>query len=206
MPLKSIKNLFIQTEETDEQSDSVKTVTTNTGAKQEIPISTSSTKPTASKDVAKFVEILTKEVQKSNLEGYDYLEFKTSIEELKETGLTQEQAIKSASIAVKSLTSPKQILDSIGHYLNVVDKNKKDFEQNVLLKLTELIQQDEKELSKTLSEIDRLKSLEQSLRKNIEENKQKTDSHTNGFSEAYKIVVSSIKEDEMTIKKVIGEK
>lgn len=206
MPLKSIKNLFIQTEYTEETSDpkkSTENVETPTNQKN---ISTSMSKPIASKDVEKFVEVLTKDIQNSNLEGYDYLEFKTSIEELKESGLTLEQAIKSASIAVKSLTTPQKILESISHYIQIVDKNKTEFEGNVVQKLKELISADEKELKQTLAEIDRLKNLEQTLIKKIDENKRKADANSNGFSEAYKIVISSMKEDEALIKKVLGDK
>ncbi|WCL49791.1 hypothetical protein [Leptospira sp. GIMC2001] len=208
MPLKSIKNLFIQTEFTGEEEPAE---TSKEAAKAEpTPAPKSSTqvssKPATTKEVGRFVEILTKDIEKSNLDGYDYLEFKTSIEELKESGLTQDQAIKSASIAVKSLTSPKNIIDSISHYKQVVDKNKKEFEQNVVIKLKEKIQEDQKELANTVSEIERLKGLEQKLRKSIEENEQKAETNSHGFEEAYKIVIATLKEDELSIKKVLGDK
>ena len=207
MPFKSIKDLFIQTESTGDEPESNQT---NTNASEK-PSSTQpsqvvSTKPIASHDVGKFVEILTKDLEKSNLEGYDYLEFKTSVDELKQSGLSQDQAIKSASIAVKSMTSPKNIIDSIDHYKQIVEKNKKDFEQNVVQKLKEKIQDDQKELTNTISELERLKSAEQKLRKSIEENERKAESNSTAFHEAYKIVIATLKEDEASIKKVLGDK
>lgn len=204
MALSSIKNLFIQTEDTEVDSSSEEKSIESEKQTESKVSSSSASKTISNAEVGKFVDVLFKEIEKSNLEGYDYLEFKTSVEELVESGLQKEQAIKAASIAVKSLTTPKAILDSIEHYLQIIDKNKKDFEKNVILKLKDKISEDEKELNSTISEIERLRKLETELRKSIDSNQIKIENNSQGFNEAYKLVLGSMKEDEKTIKKVLG--
>ncbi|NCS92451.1 MAG: hypothetical protein GW761_01470 [Leptospira sp.] len=204
MALSSIKNLFIQTEDTEVDSSSEEKSIESEKQTESKVSSSSASKTISNAEVGKFVDVLFKEIEKSNLEGYDYLEFKTSVEELVESGLQKEQAIKAASIAVKSLTTPKAILDSIEHYLQIIDKNKKDFEKNVILKLKDKISEEEKELNSTISEIERLRKLETELRKSIDSNQIKIENNSQGFNEAYKLVLGSMKEDEKTIKKVLG--
>lgn len=204
MALSSIKNLFIQTEDTEVDSSSEEKSIESEKQTESKVSSSSASKTISNAEVGKFVDVLFKEIEKSNLEGYDYLEFKTSVEELVESGLQKEQAIKAASIAVKSLTTPKAILDSIEHYLQIIDKNKKDFEKNVILKLKDKISEVEKELNSTISEIERLRKLETELRKSIDSNQIKIENNSQGFNEAYKLVLGSMKEDEKTIKKVLG--
>ena len=204
MALSSIKNLFIQTEDIEVDSSSEEKSIESEKQTESKVSSSSASKTISNAEVGKFVDVLFKEIEKSNLEGYDYLEFKTSVEELVESGLQKEQAIKAASIAVKSLTTPKAILDSIEHYLQIIDKNKKDFEKNVILKLKDKISEEEKELNSTISEIERLRKLETELRKSIDSNQIKIENNSLGFNEAYKLVLGSMKEDEKTIKKVLG--
>ena len=78
---------------------------------------------------AKSISYLSNAIEKNNLKGFDYLEFKKSLAAMADM-LDEETAIKSAfaTAANMGLTKDK-LLQSIEHYKNVLSKEKRQFDE-----------------------------------------------------------------------------
>jgi hypothetical protein len=66
-------------------------------------------------------------VEAADIEGYDYLELKQSLKNMAALPLTEEQKIAAAFATVANQTSREKILDSITHYIGIVDKSESSF-------------------------------------------------------------------------------
>jgi gas vesicle protein len=201
---KSIASLFVNMEEDINESTPVAQTKSEPTLTPSRPSSEQSV--TTNEDVKKFVEVLTNEIQESNLEGYDYLEFKDSVEELKQEGSSLDEAIKKVFIVVKSLTSVKKILDSLNHYKEVIKHNKEDFEKNVASKLTDSIKASEKEYADIQKQLKSLKERSDVLEAEIKDKQITIDKNTVAFNKAYDLIMSNLEEDRKSIIKVIGDK
>jgi len=205
--LKSIASLFVNMEEGEEVETTTTTNPTNQ-IKHVVVNSPSSFKntETSKEEVRKFVEVLTKEIEESNLDGYDYLEFKESVEELRKDGSTLDEAIKKTFIVVKSLTNVKKIIDSLTHYQEVVKNNKKDFEKNVSFKLEESINKSKLEYEGIQTQIKKLSERSAVLEKEISEKESIIEKNTSSFNQAYELIMGNLEEDKKSIIKVLGDK
>ncbi|HNG89366.1 MAG TPA: hypothetical protein PK858_04155, partial [Saprospiraceae bacterium] len=71
------------------------------------------------------LDFLTKALEKNNLPGFDYFEFKRAVATLLEMKIDEDTAFKSAfaTAATVGLTKEK-LLDTAGYYRNLLDKEK----------------------------------------------------------------------------------
>lgn len=74
------------------------------------------------------LDFLTKALEKNNLPGFDYFEFKRAVATLLEMKIDEDTAFKSAfaTAATVGLTKEK-LLDTAGYYRNLLDKEKEQF-------------------------------------------------------------------------------
>ncbi|MCC7505403.1 MAG: hypothetical protein IT259_08885 [Saprospiraceae bacterium] len=76
------------------------------------------------------LEFLTAAIEKNNLPGFDYLEFKRAVVALKDLKLDEATAYKSAFTTASTLGLTKEKLtETAGYYRNVVAKEKEQFDQ-----------------------------------------------------------------------------
>jgi chromosome segregation ATPase len=75
------------------------------------------------------VEFLSKAISKSNLPGFDYLEFKQSIKAMSEMDLDKASKYKSAFATATTLgLDKKKLIETAQHYKTVLEKEKKQFD------------------------------------------------------------------------------
>ena len=131
---------------------------------------------------AKFMEILLAAMDKKNLDGFDYLEYKQSLKSLENMPMDEPTRYKSAFAMAKTMgATPDMLVKTAGHYINVLKNEEKKFGQalvaqrakqvggrekqiknletgiqkkaEMIKKLTEEIEQDQKSLAAMKSEI-----------------------------------------------------
>ena len=109
--LKKLKSLFIVEEEGNNSSAQTTEVVQNQENRQEVvaPVSTphepiSPVVSQSGKNVdPKFIDILMKAIEENNLEGFDYLEFKSSLQSLAKMSMDDATRYQSAMAMAKSV-------------------------------------------------------------------------------------------------------
>ena len=82
----------------------------------------------AGKADQKFIDILLNAIDKNNLEGFDYLEYKTSLQGLDSMSMDEATRYKSAFVMAKTMgVTPTKLLSSAKHYVGVLNKEEKKF-------------------------------------------------------------------------------
>ncbi len=166
----------------------------------------------------KFVDMLLRSIEANNIEGFDYLEYKQSLQSLIKIESDEAKRFQNAFAMAQTMgLSKKKLNDSIKRYLQVLDGEEKKFseafekqkstqvierEQNVA-NLKKSIQAKNDQIKKLQSEI---KEADQELTKiesMINESLAKVEATKDGFYASYNIVVGQIKGDADKIKKYI---
>lgn len=77
----------------------------------------------------KSVEFITKAIEKANLPGLDYLEFRMAVDNLKKINLDEVTAIKSAYATMSTMDLTKEkIIETANHYKGVLLKEREQFD------------------------------------------------------------------------------
>lgn len=101
----------------------------------------------------KFVDILFKAMERNNMEGFDYIEFKQSLNNLSKMGMEEEMQFKSAYAAAQPMGAEKsKLINSAQHYMDVLKKEEAKFHQA-------LANQKEKQIQGTASKIESLQNM-----------------------------------------------
>lgn len=187
--LKKIKSLFIIEEESSveekleqisgdksnksQSSKSKKTVKSSADiGKQETVIEEEMYESSVSKAVKprkKFTDILLKAIDAQDLEGPDYLEFKSSLKSLESVIEEEETRFKSSFAVLQSAGITKGSLLSSGkHYLDVLDNEKKKFEETFREQQRKQVKQKEAKIQQLQAGINKRKEHLQKLITEIE--------------------------------------
>ncbi len=74
------------------------------------------------------LEFIVQAIERNNLPGFDYFEFKRAVTQLAEMNLDQATAYKSAFTTAATLGITKEkLIETAGYYRNVVEKEKEQF-------------------------------------------------------------------------------
>ena len=77
----------------------------------------------------KSVEYIAKAIEKANLPGFDYLEFRMAVDNLKKINLDEVTAIKSAYATMSTMGLTKErIIETAAHYKSVLVKEREQFD------------------------------------------------------------------------------
>ena len=77
----------------------------------------------------KSVEYIAKAIEKANLPGFDYLEFRMAVDNLKKINLDEVTAIKSAYATMSTMGLTKErIIETAAHYKSVLIKEREQFD------------------------------------------------------------------------------
>lgn len=132
-----LKSFFILEDENESQKAAEKAVENQskeaepTVTAKDITVNIEPSKaPQTGKPDAKFVDILLKAVEKNNLEGFDYLEYKSSLQSL--TGMDMDEATryKSALAMAKTMGStPDKLIKTAKHYISTLNAERSKFQE-----------------------------------------------------------------------------
>ncbi|MEM9887416.1 MAG: hypothetical protein AAF849_16090 [Bacteroidota bacterium] len=111
----------------------------------------------------KSLNFLIKALEKNNLPGFDYIEFKQSLGNLLAMDMLEETAFKSVYATASSVGLTKdKLLKSAAHYKQILDKEKGQFDVALQNQMT-------KHVEGKLKEVEKLKKQVQDYQKKIEE-------------------------------------
>jgi hypothetical protein len=225
---KKLKGLFVVEDNTPKKiiSDGKTTKEgTSTPSKGNSIVKATSTAPktVASSDTKgevndKFLRILFDALEKNNLEGFDYLEFKKSLQSLSAMPMDEATRFKSAFAMASSMDiSAKQLLDSADFYVNILAQEEQKFENALAQqKSTKVHSQEEQvkqlemavkakaeQIKQLTQEIDTLQQQITATNTEIAEQTAKVMKTKNDFTVSYDTVTEQIKHDVANMKKYL---
>ena len=76
----------------------------------------------------KLLGVLASAIQKANIDGFDYLEYKESIKSLEKMDMSEATRFQSALAMAKTMgANPQRLIQSAEYYLGVLDEERKKF-------------------------------------------------------------------------------
>ncbi len=166
----------------------------------------------------KFLNILFEALEKNNLEGFDYLEFKKSLQSLSVMPMDEATRFKSAFAMANSMNvTTDQLLQSADFYISILIQEEQKFENALAQqKSTKVHAQEEQvlQLEKTVAakteqiklltqEIDTLQQQITTTSAEIMDQTVKAEKTKNDFNVSYNAVVGQIKADVENMKKYL---
>jgi hypothetical protein len=122
---------------------------------------------------SKFTDILLGAMDKANLDGFDYLEYKKSLQSLQKMNMDEATAYQSAFAMASTMgATPAKLVETAGHYLEILQAEEKKF-QAALAKQQEgkvgAQRQEQQELRKLIQDKEaRIKQLEAEIKRHQE--------------------------------------
>ena len=104
------------------------------------------------------LEFLSNAIEKNNLPGFDYFEFKRAVAQLAELNLDEATAYKSAFTTAATLGLTKEkLIETAGYYRNVVEKEKEAFAKALENQNATKVSSRQQEVSRLRDQIERHK-------------------------------------------------
>lgn len=227
---KKIKKLFVVEEESiDEKLEKVvnqqrKAPATKTKGKktEQVTVETEvfdSNITGPAKPAKKFTTILLKALNRNNLEGSDYLEFKESLHSLK--GVIEDEGTRfKSSYAVLSNNgvTKEKLIETSKHYIDVLKEEKSNFEstfraqqskqikarEDKIVKLTNGLEKKKNQLQKLISDIENMEKELKNSKTEVNQVAGKVQLTKDQFMASYHLILEQIKQDVANIKKYIS--
>ncbi|MBI5914173.1 MAG: hypothetical protein HY842_02255 [Bacteroidetes bacterium] len=219
MPIdfKSIKSLFIVEDEN--------AATKNEQPAPGSPVDSSSAKinfdaPPArpGEANAKFMEVLFGAMEKSNLPGLDYLEYRQSLKSLEKMPMDEQVRYQSAFAMAQAMgATPQKLVESAGHYVNVLKEEEAKFQealrsqtterignrQEMIKNLDTTIRQKAEQIKKLTQEMEQHRAEMEKLEIEIKEATTKVEMTKNDFVASYQALVAQISADMENMRKFL---
>lgn len=124
-----------------------------------------------------FLDIITSVLERSNLPGFDYLEFKQSLAALEKMNMDKQTAIKSAFATASTVGLTKEkLLNTASHYLKILGKEKDEFEDAMQNQIKVKVEGKKEEVEKLRAMINNYKKEIEKLEAQIQQSQQTIDS------------------------------
>lgn len=216
--LKKLKSLFIVEDENapvgkqtpnPKQQKQQKSAKTSPKGNTAGPAPVQMPKPGGKAD-PKFVEVLLKAIEANNLDGFDYLEFKQSLQNLSNVQMDEKTKYQSAFAMAKTMgATPSKLVNSAQHYINVLRKEEAKFidalknqrqkqvldKENGIKQKEQLILEKQKRIEQLQKEIEADKKSLETDRAAINQSMAKVEATKQGFVNAYNSVLGQIQGD-----------
>jgi DNA repair exonuclease SbcCD ATPase subunit len=167
----------------------------------------------------KFMEVLLKAMEKNNLDGFDYLEYKKSLQSLAKMPMDEATRYKSAYAMAQTMgVKPEMLVKTAEHYIAALSREEKQFEQALtaqkqkqvqsklsqLKQLEETIQQKAQRIKQLTQEIEKHQQQMATTKQQVSDASVKIETTKNNFIASYNALVSKIQEDIDKMKQYLG--
>jgi len=149
-----LKSWFIIEEGTPSSNKKKKTTTTSKKStssstnKKATTSTTPSTTAGSGEVTSKFMSILLAAMDKNNLDGFDYLEFKEALKNLEKMPMDEKTRYQSAFAMAKTMdVTPEHLIKTAGHYVAILNKEEKKFGQALTAQRSKQIGGREKQIT-----------------------------------------------------------
>jgi chromosome segregation ATPase len=211
---KNIKSLFIVEEEGAGPAKSTATSKSAqkapAGSTPKGPVVEESSLGDKGKVTEKFMDVLFSAMEKNNLDGFDYLEYKQSLQSLVKMPMDEATRYQSAFAMAQTMgANPQKLIQSADHYISVLQKEEKKFEaalanqthnqiaskEKLVKELDATIKQKEAQIQKLQKEIAATRKKQEALRADVKKASVKVQTTKNNFIASYNQLVSQIQAD-----------
>ena len=166
----------------------------------------------------KFTDVLLKAMQAANLDGFDYLEYKQSLNSLKKMSMDEATQYQSAYAMAQTMgATPEHLVKTAQHYINVLQTEEKKFEEALASQKSKQIgskEQEIKSLEDTIKskaqqikqltmEIEAHQKKSEALKKEISGASVKVEKTKNDFIASFENLVAQISKDVDNMKKYL---
>ena len=156
------------------------------------------------------VKVLMQAMENANQPGFDYLEFKKSLQNLKKMNFTDEVRFQTAYATAQSMgVTPEQLQSSAGHYLSVLQKEQQKFaaalngqrvsqisnKQDRLKQMDASIQQQEAKIKELQEKIAKARKEQEKLRDTIAQSSEKLEQTQADFEATLRVITGGIEQD-----------
>lgn len=215
--LKNLKSLFIVDDAEDEKKkeaskkEDSKSSEEKSSTTEKPSVSTASTTISTKGVVdSKIIERLLQAIEANNLEGFDYLEFKKSIKALEKIPMDEATKYRSAFATASTMgVTLQKLLDTVKHYINVLDKENNTFLKAFEGQLSSKVGEKEKQITQFDAIIkeksEKIKQLTQEIAKHqqqittlkteLNDSKSKIDKTQNDFKISFLHLRSQFEQD-----------
>ena len=154
----------------------------------------------------KSMEFLTKALEKNNLPGFDYIEFKQSLGALQEMDMEESMVFRSAYATASTLGLNKEkLLKSAGHYKQVLSNEKRQFEVAMEKRIQQKVKSKEEEVKKMKKQVEEYRAKIQQLEEQIEKSKSTIDRADEIINAEKEKILSTKESFEFTLQSVLNE-
>ena len=158
----------------------------------------------------KFVNILFKVLREKDLDGFDYMEFKKSLQSLKKMDMGIETRIKSAYAMAQTMGVDKaRLLETANYYIGILKQEEQKFEQALENQQQKQVDDKKAKIAQTKSSIAKKEAQLKKLEAEVAQHKQQIDNlqqemkeaatkiadTKNDFIASYNSLVNQIKQD-----------
>lgn len=166
--------------------------------------------PSQGKVSDKFLNILMGAMDKNNIDGFDYLEYKQSLKSLSKMSMDEATQYQSAFAMAQTMgATPQKLVDTAQHYLNILKTEEQKFQQALVNQkakqigskeqrikdLGAIVKQKEEQIKKLQTEMEAHKQEAVKLKSQISNASVKVENTGNNFAVTYNVVVSQIQKD-----------
>ena len=220
---KNLKSLFIDedgepTSKSSQKSKQTSPEKTNPNTANS-PVNPSISKQTApGKITDKFNNILLGAMEKNNIEGFDYLEYRQSLLSLRKMNMDEATRYKSAYAMAQTMgASPEHLIKTAQHYINVLQQEEAKFgdalknqrnrqigeREQKLKDLQQQIQQKAAEIQKLSKEIEQHQAQIKKVETEVAASSAKVETTKNNFIASYDAIVGQISMDVENMQKYL---
>lgn len=218
--LKSIKSLFVIE---DENAAPKKASPAKKGKAASAPVKkavtgTASTAAQPGKASAKFTDILFGALEKNNLPGVDYLEYKQSLQSLEKMPMEEKVRYQSAFAMAQAMgATPAKLIETAAHYMDVLKGEEAKFAQALanqeaskiqgrkqqIDQLNATIQQKAAQVKKLTEEMQLHSKDMEKLKEEISKASVSMETTKNNFKASYQLLITQIQKDVENMKQFL---
>ncbi len=166
----------------------------------------------------KFIEVLLSAMEKANLPGVDYLEYRQSLKSLEKMPMDEQVRYQSAFAMAQAMgATPAKLVESAVHYLDVLKAEQSKFDaavrnqtaerignrQGMLKNLDATLKQKAEQIKQLTQEMELHRSEMEKLEKEIQEATSKVTATQANFIASYELLMSQINMDVENMRKFL---
>lgn len=204
---KNIKSLFIIEEGVEPEE---KAAPEAVPAEEKAPLTQRGAAEAKGKVTEQFTEVLLRAMSENNIEGFDYLEYKKSLNSLKKMPMDDQTRYQSAFAMAQTMgTTPAQLVQTAQHYIEVLRREEQTFQEALAKqktvqieskeqerrKLEEAIKSKAEQIRQLTTEIEAHQKAKAELQKEIDAAAAKVESTKEDFVASFHSLVSQIQAD-----------
>lgn len=210
--LKKLKNVFVVTDDSSSSTTTETPAVANNAATPSVqPVAPAPRVQSVQGSVTdKFMEILLGALEKNNLEGFDYFEFKQSLKNLSKMPMDEQTRFQSAYAMAQTMgVTPAKLVESVKHYQNVLGNEQAKFNEahsqqrsrlignreEEIKQLESAIQQKSEQIKLMTQQIEEHRMQSEKIRKEIDESTIKIENTKSDFEATYASMMAQINED-----------